>query len=310
MRTEKVLVLLASYNGDKFIEEQLNSILNQNGVTADVMIFDDNSSDNTISIINKELLNFPNRITLLQNVEQIHSPLHSFSYLIKYVKENQVNLDYDFFAFSDQDDIWLPNKIKNGIDAIRKTNSKISISSGIATNLIDKANITIYDRRVYSFGEALLKSNAIGMTMVFTANFFKNVKFPESINLKIWLHDHILYLIALYQGESVVFVNEAGVIYRQHSNNVIGCSKNNLVNRLKNKSRYVLSSQNDRKEIATFLRNNYVGTRENEELLDEYIDYQTRNVFARMNIVQTNKIFAKKNTVYLFTKLLAVFKKL
>ncbi|MDI6544828.1 glycosyltransferase [Leuconostoc suionicum] len=310
MRTAKVLVLLASYNGDEFLEEQLNSILNQNSVATDIIIFDDGSKDSTISVIERVISKFPNRITLLHNDEPIHNPLHSFSFLTEYVKEKKMVMNYDFISFSDQDDIWLPNKIKNSVDLILETDAKVSISSGISTNLVNKANITTYDKRVYTFGEALLKNNAIGMTMVFASDFFESIIFPENINLKIWLHDHVMYLIALYQGVKIVFVREAGVIYRQHSRNVIGDTKANLITQLKSKIKYVNNSQSDRKKIANFLRNNYIGTHENQKLLDDYIEYEKKSIFVRLSIVHPRKIFAEKHNVYIVTKLLAILKKL
>lgn len=310
MGTVKVLVLLASYNGDEFLEEQLNSILNQNGVFTDIIIFDDGSKDSTIPVIERVISKFPSRIKLLHNGDSIHNPLHSFSFLTGYVKEKKMVMNYDFISFSDQDDIWLPNKIKNSVDLILETDAKVSISSGISTNLVNKANITTYDKRVYTFGEALLKNNAIGMTMVFASEFFESITFPENINLKIWLHDHVIYLIALYQGVKIVFVREAGVIYRQHSRNVIGDTKANLITQVKSKIKYVNDSQSDRKKIANFLRNSYIGTHENQKLLDDYIEYEKKSIFVRLSIVQPRKIFAEKHSVYIVTKLLAILKKL
>ncbi|GEK66117.1 dTDP-rhamnosyl transferase RfbG [Leuconostoc mesenteroides subsp. sake] len=308
MALDKVLVLLATYNGAEYIDEQLFSILNQKDVKADVIIFDDKSTDDTLKHIEEIKNTYPNRITVICNTDKVHGPLHSFISLINFAQHEKKNDYYRFISFADQDDIWLPRKLINAIKSMQKFNAEMSISSGISTNLYNYAEITTYDRRVYTFGEALLKNNAIGMTMVLRTNFLDTIHIPIETGMNVWLHDHLLYLIALYRGKRVVFVDEPGVIYRQHEHNAIGDKKQGIIHRIQKKVDYVLKSQRDRNFTAELLKDNFSGTPENIELVNKYLNYRNQSLFGRLRLVGEGRIFSQKNDVELITKVLAVFK--
>lgn len=310
MKNQKIAVLLAAFNGEKYIEEQAVSILNQRYVDTDLIVYDDGSTDKTLSILESLLIEYPNRITIIKNTGSLHGPFHSFSSLINRLNSSKKIGLYNFVAFSDQDDIWLPYKLKNSVDQMKKNDAKMSISSGIASDLITSAKITTYSHSVYTFGEALLKNNAIGMTMVVSSGFLSNIFIPENMVLKNWLHDHLLYLIALYTGERVVFVDYAGVLYRQHNNNLIGDIKLDVINRIKNKIKYVTESKIDRIKVSKFLQSNFEGTAQNKMLIKSYLNYDAGNILARSSIVAKNKIYAEKKSTYLISKVLAILKKL
>ena len=95
-RKPKVAVLLASYNGEKWIEEQIDSIFNQKKVDVSLFIRDDGSKDNTINIINKKKKKF--KIRLFKNLRK-NSRSSSINFLNIVLKVNTKN--YDFFSFSD-----------------------------------------------------------------------------------------------------------------------------------------------------------------------------------------------------------------
>ena len=105
----RIAVLMATYNGEKYLEEQIDSILNQVIDTDfELIVRDDGSTDNTINILNsysqKKLLTF--------TAEQNQGAARSFITLLKN------NSGFDYYAFSDQDDVWNPDKLQRGVKAI------------------------------------------------------------------------------------------------------------------------------------------------------------------------------------------------
>ena len=113
MIKDRVLVLMSTYNGEKYLDKQLESILNQNVKNVDILIRDDGSKDNTIKIINKWLVEFPKRIKL-ETKENI-GVVKSFFELVK-----AAPIDYDYYFFSDQDDYWSEKKLEKAIEKMKK----------------------------------------------------------------------------------------------------------------------------------------------------------------------------------------------
>ena len=108
MSTPKCLILMASYNGEKYIRKQIDSILRQTYSNFDLLIRDDNSSDSTVSII-RDIMKTDSRVSLIENNTDLHSAYHNFHELIIKAKSMQ---PYDYYFFSDQDDIWVDTKLE------------------------------------------------------------------------------------------------------------------------------------------------------------------------------------------------------
>ena len=109
---KKIAVLMSTYNGEKYIEQQIKSILAQENVDVTLYIRDDGSFDNTVYCIKK----FQDKnINII--IGDNKGPCNSFLELV-----NLVDDTYDYYAFSDQDDVWLPQKLKKSIDLIEKIN--------------------------------------------------------------------------------------------------------------------------------------------------------------------------------------------
>ena len=108
----KVAVLMSTYNGEKYLREQIDSILAQEGVDVTLYIRDDGSSDSTIEIIN-EYLTKTNRIKFY--IGENIGVGNSFMQLVYDCPE-----DYDYYAFSDQDDIWLTEKMQVAVDSLKE----------------------------------------------------------------------------------------------------------------------------------------------------------------------------------------------
>jgi len=107
----KVQILLATFNGEKYLREQLDSILNQEYKSWELLIHDDGSIDNTISILNEYQNNYPKKIRLLIDQEIFSSASKNFFHLIKN-RSRKANL----YCLCDQDDIWHKSKLKKIIE--------------------------------------------------------------------------------------------------------------------------------------------------------------------------------------------------
>ncbi len=210
----KVAVLLSYYNGYKYIDEQISSILNQRFGEGVIDIYIRNDGSNCTAS-NSKLLEikrkFPH-ITIIQgnNVGVVNS----FFNLLKDVE------GYDFYAFCDQDDFWLPNKIINAVSTI-----KIEVPSlycGSYT-LVDSALKPLSSKSIDinpSFQNALFKNFCTGCTCVINNKLrteFIEIEVPNELPM----HDWYLLLLAYCVGE-VSYDQESNILYRQHGNNVVG----------------------------------------------------------------------------------------
>jgi rhamnosyltransferase len=219
----KILIILASYNGSKYIIDQIDSILNQESVSLDIMVYDDCSKDNTIEVLSNYSLN-PNVIVHKRKVGT-GSAANNFFSAVKSISDEIIN-NYDFVAFSDQDDIWLPNKLFEACRVLKKEKSSLYCSNLILwdekTNkesIINKS----YLQKKYDF---LFEGGSAGCTYVFTSKFCLEFNiFLKNKNFSQWQyfsHDWFIYFYARINKHKVSIDSNAYMKYRIHSNNVHG----------------------------------------------------------------------------------------
>ncbi|WP_313129355.1 glycosyltransferase [Pseudescherichia vulneris] len=217
---KKVAVLLAVYNGKKWIDEQLESILNQENVNVDIYISIDESTDSSheyiVSNYNKD------NIYILPYGERYGSAGKNFYRLVRDVDFNE----YDFISFSDQDDIWHTDKLATAISTIDSKCIDAYSSNVIAfwengkSVIIDKAQPQLsYD---YFFEAA-----GPGCTYVFNnslAQAFKAFINNRSSDDLAELHDWLLYAFARANGYKWYIDPKPGMLYRQHESNQVGAN--------------------------------------------------------------------------------------
>jgi rhamnosyltransferase len=219
---KKVLTILASYQGEKYIQDQLLSILCQENVLVDIIVFDDGSTDQTQSIV--ELLN-ENRVSFLRNKKPTGSAANNFLNAIKSLDIHILN-QYDFIALADQDDVWLPNKIIRAIEMLSQNNASLYLSNLILwEQQIDRKSIIRKDfsQKEYDY---LFEGGSAGCTYVFTSEFCKKLqKQLMEINYEdcfFLSHDWLIYFYARINKYSVFFDNIPLILYRIHEYNVHG----------------------------------------------------------------------------------------
>jgi len=249
LTTKKVAVLLASHNGEKFIKDQINSILNQENVNVEIFVSDDGSTDATLNILNSMSRKTPN-INLINTTLIFKSATLNFFNLIL----NNYDQDYDYFAFADQDDIWLPKKLKRAISIL--DNSK---SDGFSSNITswwedsDTKKKIYYDQKHTNY-DYMFQSPGPGCTFVLKRKSFFELrtfisKLDSKVKSKIWFHDWFIYAYFRKMNFSWFIDNQSNILYRQHSNNVMGINKG--INALK--KRFDLIINKDYRKQIEFL---------------------------------------------------------
>ena len=219
-KLRKIAIVLGFYEGYEFINRQLQSIFDQTHQNFIIFISDDNSKDN-FSI---EKLNINER-----NKKKIRVGFRNKN--IGYAKNFlsalvSINDYFDYYAFSDQDDIWYPQKLEKAIKSLEKYPEYQANLYGSRTELIGKSEEiklgkSIEFKKSPSFQNALTQNIFGGNTMVFNRTAYDLIS-SSKINQKIIAHDWWCYQIISGAGGNVFYDKNIYLKYRQHNNNLIG----------------------------------------------------------------------------------------
>ncbi len=255
----KLSIAMATYNGEKFIREQLDSILNQTQLPDEIVISDDASTDRTPAILMQYKERYPKLIKLLLNKKNVG--------FVKNFERAIMNTTGDVVAFSDQDDVWLPEKLEKESKILKEHQDigmvfcdleivdeelKMLVPSLWKTRKWDLDGII--KRR--KFFEMIVDSNRVtGCTIVIRRNVLKKL---IPFDKRVFVHDHWLAVGSALLTDVYAF-NKPLVLYRQHSDNQIGSS------RKKKKISDIMSIARKKQNFLEFLAE-YI---ENEEIKDK-----------------------------------------
>lgn len=217
----RVLVLMSTYNGVKFLKEQLDSIINQEGVSCTICIRDDGSKDNTSAFIQQYMEEAnDSKIIFIKGCNV--GVAASYYELARIACEELETFDY--YAYSDQDDIWKPQKIFRAIEFLEKlpkaqANGYCSNSTMINSRMEEIGQLWKKNEPVINKKRILVKNYAQGCTMVF--NKVALQKYVQSYFEGEKLHDYLMALVCIYYGK-LVYDDNSYLLYRQHESNVLG----------------------------------------------------------------------------------------
>lgn len=216
----RVAVLMSTYNGEKYLREQIESILNQDEVTVDLYVRDDGSSDKTRQILDSynKLVNVH-----LEYGENLGVG-NSFMFLV------YKNVEADYYAFSDQDDVWIKDKLKTAISKISGNKNPVLYAGNLMSVDKNGKELGMYwtspaDTSYYQF----LGANELhGCTMVWNKTLQtiicqKDRRPSENFFLRN-LHD-VWFALAASVVAEIFFDMDAHILYRQHDSNVVGIRK-------------------------------------------------------------------------------------
>ncbi|MGE9549669.1 glycosyltransferase family 2 protein [Erwinia amylovora] len=225
LKNDHVSILLCSYNGEKYLREQLDSIIEQSHTNWTLYISDDGSTDNTLAIIFEYRKKLPDNKLVLFN-----GPAKGFAANFLSLMKNP-DIRSSYYAFSDQDDIWLRTKLERAVGKVTDYESReISpyVLYGGRTRLINQKKEIIGQssvfHRKFKLENALLQSYSGGNTMLFNDALKRKVEsLPD--NIEIVSHDWYLYVICSAFGGVNIYDVEPQILYRQHDSNIVGSNQ-------------------------------------------------------------------------------------
>ncbi len=260
---EKVQVLLSTYQGEQFLEEQMESLLRQTWKNLEILVRDDGSKDNTRKILEHYSKNYENiRYYPGKNIGVTKS---FFELLTK--------SDAGYVAFCDQDDVWLENKIEAAVRKLKNAKGPALYCSNKI--LVDKNlhPMKRQDRKQLrpGFGNAVVECICTGCTAVLNRELADMIsaRLPEHAIL----HDWWTYLAASYTGK-VIFDKHAYILYRQHEGNVVG-AKGGFWGAVQSKAAYVRKNHGKLKGQLTDFSRLYQGERQKDALVKQILAAET-----------------------------------
>ena len=251
----KVDILMAAYNGEKYIGKQIESIIEQTYEDWTLHIRDDNSTDGTMVVVRQYARKYPDKIKFFVNRENSGSPKANFFELIK-------ESGADIIFTCDQDDIWEKDKIEKVIKEFEGVNDPLLVHTDLRVidendNVISHSMIKSQhiDVKGTSLNKLLVQNSVTGCTMAFNRALADILKEPELIPV----HDWWIAATASVFG-NIKFIDECTVRYRKHSDNA--CGAQNM-----DSPKYIAGRAADGKRAKKMLELGYVMA---VELMEKY----------------------------------------
>lgn len=221
---EKITVLLSTYNGERYLVEQLQSLIDQKGVEVELMVRDDGSKDSTTEILDewqsKKLLTWYKSGNL--------GPGKSFMHLLQTASPG------NYYAFCDQDDVWLPEKLRLTMDKMKEVElANLGKPVIVHTDMyvVDEQLNVIHDSFWRSSGlrpdvlrtfPYLCTCNSVNGCTILMNNAARELILEKYVEHDVIIHDVISALTVAYYGGIIDYIEAPTVLYRQHSANVVG----------------------------------------------------------------------------------------
>lgn len=221
--TDKIAILMATYNGEKYICQQIDSILSQTCKDWELYIHDDGSTDNTIAVVESYVEKYPNKIHLIDG-KSTGGAKYNFFYMF-----GQVEAPY--YMTCDQDDVWLDKKIELTYDKMLTIENKADVPCLVYTELrvVDSELNTIADTmsgyqsldcHKRTINQFILQNSVTGCTMMVNRALRDKMLRITDIDNTI-MHDWWAALVAAQFGKTA-FIDEPTILYRQHGDNSLG----------------------------------------------------------------------------------------
>ena len=298
---EQIDILLTTYNGEKYLKEQIDSILKQTYTNFRLLISDDCSKDSTIKIL-KEYEQKDNRIKVFLQEKNL-GYVKNFEFLLTKV-ENEI------YALSDQDDVWNNDKVEKTYKKLKEEDADLVFTDlEIVNEKLETINSSFNDymflsrkiKKYYKDYRLQYLYNCItGCTLMSKKKYLEKI-IPIPMDSKYVIHDTWIGLIVALNGK-IAYLDEATIKYRQHGNNQVGSNhtshkytKLNQVRELFIDVKYQL--------FNTYINNSSIFTKDlqkqNEKALKyfkmlknkKYINFRGWNVFYKLYKTETFKYY-------------------
>ncbi len=220
-----IAIIMATYNGEKYVGEQIDSILASNYQDVELFIYDDGSKDNTVSILRSYEGRYPERVHVYQNASNLGHLMNFMHALSKTTA--------DYVMFSDQDDVWNSNKAAITIKRMKHMEVQFGKETPLAVftdAIVVDQDLNVLNRSFFcsghlnpyrtDLGHLLMENKLIGCTVMLNAAL-RRILLSRPLPRKARFHDWWIALIAASYGK-IGFVKEGTLLYRQHGGNVVG----------------------------------------------------------------------------------------
>lgn len=293
-------ILLATYNGSKYIDTQVSSIVNQTYTNWTLYIHDDGSSDSTVEKI-LQWTKKDSRIIFVNDGITFHNPAEHFMHLMTFSKS-------EYVCFSDQDDLWLENKLQRMINCFNcsEQTPKLLVSSCFlwkieSNEIIPKINFY----PAYTLEQFLFLNGGLqGCAMMFNSTL-RDIVLSSKVDY-LYMHDYLVSLAGFIFGK-VEYINENLFLYRQHEQNISVHLEKNTLDYTKKiiKNKYVpvlyAPAYNTVKSFFASFQNQIPDVQ--KEILDKYINIKDKSYLKRFFILLFSKFsLGKRGKIKLLVK--------
>jgi len=294
-----ISVLLATYNGERYLEEQLKSLFSQTIQDFSIYACDDCSEDGTWDILNEYKSRFPNRMVVEQRAKNSGDAKYNFMDLMIRYKD-------DYVMLCDQDDVWLPDKIEKTLLRIKELEDEY----GKDTLILAHSDLTVVDKElsvlepsfqkmmgltpVATLEQAILQNNVTGCTVMYNRAL---ADYLQSMPDYFVMHDWWLALVVACFG-IIRQIPENRILYRQHEKNALGARKIRSVQHYLYRVSNVSKIRKDRfstfKQAGAFLHlyEDQLDTGQRSTLA-VYASLVKKNKFSRLYTMKKNHMFRK-----------------
>lgn len=280
MESPHIAILMGTYNGSEFLPPQIGSIVQQSAHFWSLWVSDDGSTDNTLEVLSRyEVTVCADRLRLIKGPGA--GFVRNFLSLV-----GNPEIQADYFCYSDQDDVWLPDKLEHAIAILQQYPTDVPALYCSRTLIIDESGNergqSLLDSANPSFANALIQNIGSGNTMVFNAAARELIK-DAGADVDVFAHDWWTYLVVTAVGGVVIFDPIPHVKYRQHSANQVGATLKlpGLLRRTRlDRNGHLRSTF--RRNIAALERIRHRITPENLALLDKVDQLSHPNPFTRL----------------------------
>ena len=270
-----VEVLLATFNGERFLREQVDSILTQDYENVQVLARDDGSSDGTVKMLNEYAERYPARFRVVSTSPGTGSAKANFLRLMKASTA-------DYICFSDQDDVWLPDKVSRTKQAMDRLESEWGANTPLLVftdlRIVDNqlrpvhesfwAHERIMANRIKRLPSLLVQNVVTGCTAMLNRRL---LEISLTMPAEAVMHDHWVALLACLMGKSAM-VKDQTVLYRQHDRNVLGAGKRiktlgDLIRRVRRSTAREMQWENSQRQGEALLKMHSAEISENNRRL-------------------------------------------
>lgn len=303
-----VAVLMCSFNGEQFLEEQLDSIYKQDYKNWTLYVSDDGSKDSTLNILKSYQKKWGNQKLIIRRGPQ-KGFCQNFLQII-----NDPKIKADFYFLSDQDDVWMPHKLNHGLEKLSKLNplkpnlycARTTYVSSDAKKILGHSDLFL---KPLSFKNALIQSIAGGNTMAFN-NHLKKIaqKYPKA---DVVSHDWWLYILNELVGGQTFYDTESTIFYRQHNKSLVGANTG-LAAKLR-RFKMLLNGkyrEYNTRHFEAFNKFNIDGLRLNHEIIDQFFALRDKSLKNRLSIIKVLGIYRQTFDTHLGLYLGLILKKI